>query len=236
MILVEQMMSHAREESPRECCGLVVASGNKGRLIRAKNLAGNPLVNFDLDPAAWLELVDGEKVVGVYHSHPRTSAEASQADLMGVEATKLPWHIVNPHTEDYRVFEPTGYVAPYEGRVYVHGSVDCYTVVRDWFAREWGLQLPNFLRADNWWDKGQNLYLDNFEACGFVRLIDQAPEVGDVFLIQRSSSVPNHAVVYVGDGQILHHPAGRLSKVDPWGGVWERHATHHIRHRSRTSG
>lgn len=233
MNLIAEMLAHAREASPNECCGLVVASGKKVRLVRARNVAELPMKHFDLDPAAWFEVGDDESVIGIYHSHPHSDASPSMADLTGCEVSQMPWHIVCPATEEYRLVEPSGYVAPYEKRPYLYGVLDCYTVVRDWYRREWGIVLPDFVREKDFWLAGKNTFVDNIELCGFARLSNQTPEVGDLFLIQHGAKVPNHIVLYFGQDRILHHVENRLSRVDQFGGVWHRHVTHHLRHQSR---
>lgn len=232
MTFLEEMIDLAVVGSPNEVCGLVVAKGDECRLIQAKNLSARPTDTFELDPDAWLEVTDDEKVIGIYHSHPRGTALPSMADLTSCEASELPWHIVNGEG-NYTVTQPTGFLAPYLERPYVHGVHDCFTVCKDWYEREWCLTLPNVSRKDQWWTQGENLYLDHFEDFGFVRLFDQEPEIGDAYLMQVGSRVPNHAAVYLGDGNILHHVQGRLSTIDPYGGYWAKHTTHHIRHESR---
>ncbi len=232
MTFVDEILDHAKAEAPNECCGLVVAHGKKHRLIRAKNLAARPMMHFDLDPSAWLEVADDEEVIGIYHSHPRGTAEPSMADLTACEASGLPWHIVNLEGY-YTRTEPSGFLAPYERRPYVHGIHDCYAVCRDWYEREWKLRLPDVPREDGWWDRGQNLYLDHLVGAGFHVLHDTEPQVGDGFLIQFNSPVPNHAAVYVGNGRILHHQQGRLSRTELYNGMWQKATTHHLRHATR---
>ncbi|WP_255344084.1 NlpC/P60 family protein, partial [Acinetobacter baumannii] len=41
---------------------------------------------------------------------------------------------------------PTGYEAPYEGRPYVYGSFDCWTLCRDFYLREFGIELRDYPR------------------------------------------------------------------------------------------
>lgn len=230
---LQDMLAHAEASYPNEACGLVVAAGKKHRLIRARNLSEEPRTSFIIDTDAFLEVGDGEDVIGVYHSHSDTSPEPSLADRTHCEASGLPWHIVSWPSAGYAFLEPSGFRAPYLERPYVYGIHDCYSIGRDWYMWEWGLDLPNFAREPEWWNKGQNLFLENFEACGFVQLIDQDAQVGDAFLIQVRSNVPNHMAIYLGEGMILHHCQGRLSTKDPWGGYWAKHCTHHLRHNSK---
>jgi cell wall-associated NlpC family hydrolase len=47
------------------------------------------------------------------------------------------------------------------------------------------------------------------------------------------SGNPNHIAVYIGNEMILHHGHGRLSRRDIYGGFWQKHTTHHLRHKTK---
>lgn len=232
MDLKDMMLEHAREQPHFEVCGLVVASGKKYRIIRARNLAQKPMDQFDLDPDAYMEVGPAEEVIGFYHSHPSGDPTPSLGDLVACEEAGVSMHIITL-SGGYTVTEPSGFVLPYKGRPYVHGVIDCFSLTRDWYNREWQLGIPNYYRQSDWWRKGENLYVNNFQECGFVQLIDQPVQHGDTFLIQVMSDVPNHAAIWLDGGKILHHPENRLSGESPWTGFWPRHASHHLRHKSR---
>ncbi len=73
------IISHAREVSPHECCGLIGGLGNKAQTIyRTRNVAGEPLVAYEAAPeelfAAQRAMRQrGEELIAIYHSHPRSS-------------------------------------------------------------------------------------------------------------------------------------------------------------------
>lgn len=87
---VSDLIAHARDAQPSECCGLLI--GAPGRILearRAANLAESP-TRFLLDPRTHVEAIRdcrcrGLDVVGFYHSHPHTQAVPSPTDL--AEAT-----------------------------------------------------------------------------------------------------------------------------------------------------
>jgi proteasome lid subunit RPN8/RPN11 len=80
----EELIAHAREETPNECCGY--ARGRDGTVeqtFRADNPRKSPY-GYELDPKSLLaanELDDEGYDVAIYHSHPRSSAEPSQTDI-----------------------------------------------------------------------------------------------------------------------------------------------------------
>ena len=95
---------------------------------------------------------------------------------------------------------------------------------------EFGLELRNYPRRDKWWEHGENLYLENFEKEGFRRIPIAELQRGDALLMQLVSPVPNHAAIYLGDQQILHHVQGRLSSRDVYGGYYLKNTACALRH------
>jgi proteasome lid subunit RPN8/RPN11 len=225
---------HAADEFPREACGLVIVQKGRETYVPCRNV-GMGTDQFVIHPEDYVRADRLGEIVGVFHSHPNLPAEPSQADKVACEATALPWFIVSYPSGQWHEMQPSGYIAPLVGRAWAHGVLDCYSVIQDWYRAERGIDLPNFDRFDEWWKRGQNLYLDNFDSAGFEALgavQSQDMEVGDVLLMQVASPVPNHAAIYLGDGLILHHLQGRLSSRDVYGGYWQKITTHILRHRT----
>ena len=80
----DELVAHAREEAPNECCGYLRASGGTvEEVARAENLRASPY-GYELDSASLLaanDLDDEGFEVGIYHSHPRSAPEPSQTDI-----------------------------------------------------------------------------------------------------------------------------------------------------------
>ena len=240
----ELLLHHAEQQAPRECCGLLVQT-ESGLLmyVPCGNLhqgdAGSD--NFVLDPIGWVvaeELAgpDG-KIAAVVHSHPGASANPSRADRGQCEKSGLPWVIIGWPSGAMVELQPTGFSAPLEGREFHHGVLDCYTLVQDWYRREAGIELPDFEREDGWWEPGpgqKNLYRDGLLAAGFVEVPLADLQPGDGLLMRvMSPEVDNHAAVYLGEGMMLHHLYGQISRREPWDHPWQRRTTGAVRHRSR---
>tara|TARA_R100001163_G_scaffold65316_1_gene62089 strand:+ start:4878 stop:5585 length:708 start_codon:yes stop_codon:yes gene_type:complete len=226
-----EILQHAKAEDPRECCGLVAVVKGRQRYFPCQNIAQTPDEHFVLD--GWHEVEDKGEVVAVVHSHPKTNPAPSIADRVACEKSELPWFIVNPKTEGWGYCQPEGFKLPYVGREFVHGVVDCYTLVRDWYAREYGIQLRDYDRRDQWWDHGENLYVENFKKEGFRKIPVEEVRQGDLILMNLVSPVPNHAAIYMGDQQLLHHVQGRLSSRDVYGGYYGKSTACALRHESR---
>ena len=226
------MKTHALAEYPRESCGIVV----DGVYFPLPNRAADPERNFRIDDADYIEHAD--RIEAIVHSHPDGPLHPSAADMRGQIASAVPWAILAADGE--RCSEPLiwGDGAPVPeliGREFVHGVTDCYALVRDYYRTIIGIVLPEFPRDDEWWVKGQNLYLDHFGEAGFsVVPLDDA-RVGDVVLMTVLSPVPNHAGVIFEPGTLLHHLPRRLSRREPLG-LWHRQIVHILRHKDRADG
>jgi [CysO sulfur-carrier protein]-S-L-cysteine hydrolase len=87
--LLAEIVAHAREEAPNECCGvLAFEDGDLARAVRmhrAINVAASPL-RFEVDGLELLHTIeaieeDGYELGAIYHSHTRTAPYPSQTDI-----------------------------------------------------------------------------------------------------------------------------------------------------------
>lgn len=90
--LQQTLVERAEQEAPLEACGLLsqpkrVGDGEtpKTALWSAENVAAEPETSFLIDPAHQLGALQqmwarGEELVGIFHSHPRSSPEPSARD------------------------------------------------------------------------------------------------------------------------------------------------------------
>lgn len=231
--IIESIKEHAKIEAERsrECCGLIAIINGRQvyRRCQNKSLAKQ---EFYIDENDWASVEDAGEIIMVAHSHVGIPPTPSQADLVGIENTQLPWFIVNMPTGNYTITEPSGYIAPLVGRAFSHGVLDCYTLIRDYYKQELGIELKDYNREPEWWRKGGNMYRDLAEDAGFIQLPITELKENDMILMRLASNVDNHGGVYIGDNQILHHPMTRLSSRDVYGGYWRKITTGLLRHRS----
>lgn len=237
--LIAAVAAHAAEESPRECCGFIVAVNKRKReVIRAKNVATDPKLFWRIAPEEQDAAEQRGAIVAVYHSHPFGRAEPSPADLACCEAADLPFLIYAHPLGEWKLIKPSGYKAPLIGREFVHGVTDCYSLVRDWWA-ERGVELPDFAREDQWWAKpdGPDLYMENIRKpeYGFT-LVSQDwrdARAGDLLLMRLMSRKVNHAAILLDGMAILHHVPGRLSGREMFSQFWQQCVAYVARHKSQ---
>jgi proteasome lid subunit RPN8/RPN11 len=81
------LIAHAREESPRECCGMLLGRGEEiAEARRARNVASSPATRFVIDPKDHIDArrdgrARGLEILGFYHSHPHGAAVPSATDV-----------------------------------------------------------------------------------------------------------------------------------------------------------
>lgn len=228
--ILSDVLKHAGEVAPHECCGLVVRRGDVREYVRCVNTSGDPLNHFMIDPADYAAAEDSGVVEMVVHSHPFIPPEPSDADRAGCEASGLPWLIVNHPTGAHTLTEPSGWRPPLLEREFCDGSLDCYALVRDYYAEKRQIALKDYPRPKNWEIEGNSIIVDNFRDCGFVEVPASELQIGDVLVMQIGAAIPNHCAIYVGDNKILHHVRGRLSGHDVYGEYWRRVTTHTLRY------
>ena len=213
----QDALVHAKEQDPKESCGLLLEIKGKEKYFPCKNLSTYSQQCFIIDPDDFVKAEETGNILAVIHSHPVTPPIASQADKISCENSDLPWHIVNPKTEQWGYYEPSGYKPTLVGRPWVWGVTDCWSLVRDWYKQEKNIVLRDWDRPTT---PQQFLEKPLFESCawrtGFRELrTDEKLINGDVLLMSILSPTLNHVAIFL-DGDVLHHLADRISCKEPY--------------------
>jgi proteasome lid subunit RPN8/RPN11 len=88
---VDEMVAHAREDAPIECCGLLARKdGVIVNLYRAHNVEASPY-RFSVDPLETRRIEEamdaaGTELAGFYHSHTGSPAIPSPTDVRQMSA------------------------------------------------------------------------------------------------------------------------------------------------------
>ena len=84
--LIDEMVAHAREDLPNECCGLIGGRDGEATVVhRVENSAASPL-RYEMDPKAQYDAYTaiedaGLELLAIYHSHTKSAAYPSQTDV-----------------------------------------------------------------------------------------------------------------------------------------------------------
>jgi proteasome lid subunit RPN8/RPN11 len=83
----QTLAEYARKSQPNECCGIVLGVGNRvTQIMPVPNIAADSRNNYRMDDKVLVKILlwaerEQQKVVGFYHSHPRTEPIPSQSDI-----------------------------------------------------------------------------------------------------------------------------------------------------------
>jgi proteasome lid subunit RPN8/RPN11 len=83
---VDEMIGHAREEAPDECCGIIAGQdGRAVKLFRAKNSEASPY-RYNVDSQDLFHIHrecddNGWEFLAIYHSHTASEAFPSPTDI-----------------------------------------------------------------------------------------------------------------------------------------------------------
>lgn len=132
---IDQIISHARESAPRECCGLIGGANDvQARTVyRMRNVAADPLVTYEAAPedlfAAQRSMRErGEQLLAIYHSHPRANTPVPSAtDVRLAYYPSAVYFIVGlggeqPNLSAFRISEGEGRWEPVEYEVVADAS------------------------------------------------------------------------------------------------------------------
>lgn len=83
---IEEMVAHAQEEAPNECCGIIAGvDGDASKLFRARNSEASPY-RYSVDPkdlfGIYRECEEKDwNFLAIYHSHTASEAYPSPTDV-----------------------------------------------------------------------------------------------------------------------------------------------------------
>lgn len=196
-----------------EMCGVVIRTQDfRTRFLPMENVSENSKETFEISQKDWVDAESLGEIIAVVHSHPNGEPFLSGADRQMQIQTGLPWILaVGRRLKQFRC-------CPHlRGRVFEYGKADCGALIRDAFMLM-GFDLPDHMRGDIDDDAEHEYLRKHFERVGFVRVSDGL-RGGDVILTSYGGHA-NHAALYLGDGQILHHAYNQLSRREPFTQWW----------------
>jgi|TARA_Y100001973_G_scaffold106316_1_gene183452 proteasome lid subunit RPN8/RPN11 len=213
----EEALNHAKIEDPKECVGLLLNIRGKEKYFPCRNLSMTAHQCFIIDPEDYVKADNTGEIKAIVHSHPVTPPFPSEADKLGCEQSKLPWHIVNPKTEQWGYYEPCGYKPPLKGRPWVWGVTDCWSLVRDFYKEEKNIELLDYERPVTPQEFNDVPLFERYaERTGFKELDpNETLKNGDILLMSIMYNTLNHVAIFL-DGDVLHHLTDRLSCKEPY--------------------
>ncbi len=115
---VQEMIAHAQEEAPNECCGIIAGQDGRAlKLFRARNAEASPY-RYNVDPQDLFRIyreceANGWEFLAIYHSHTASEAYPSATDVRLAFWPEAYYVLVslqdagNPAVRAYRILDGT---------------------------------------------------------------------------------------------------------------------------------
>ncbi len=224
--LKTEIKKHALEQPDKEVCGLILVSGDQTFIYKCKNVATNPSRYFELSSLDYIRAWQEGKnhIVGFYHS--QKSPIPSMVDVINFNNHKIPSYIYSFDIDE--VFEVSGSYLQYKkylGRPFEIGVTDCFSLVRDFYKEERGIEIFNYPRHDGWYEENPDIIMDNYKKEGFINVKLENVMHGDVVEFHRY-----HFGIYLSGDFLLHHPRSKYSVIEIFGDHLKKRATNIYRH------
>ena len=232
--IINQAIAHAKAEYPKESVGCIVGAN----YIKLENIHKQPETDFLVSDFELLK-IGIDNIQAVLHSHPVKENEEpnlspSIEDMRTQANFAIPFGIICCDNERHYPIVWFGGecdIAPLEGRKYHWAVHDCYTLCRDYYMVEYGIKIPAHISKWGWWneDNVNDFYVEMFQCHPeiFREIPFSEAKKGDAFLVCRGRKSmrerkPSHAMIYIGNELVLHHPTSGgkyddhcLSRIEP---------------------
>lgn len=193
-----------------------------------------PCDNIHKDPENFFEIsgdafiaASNVGIVCLWHSHTQGQDNFSVQDVNLYRALDIPFYLFSIQTGVERWISPAE-TLPYLGRPYLYGVHDCFSLVRDYYRQELGIEIDDFERLDPQEMNDPTMQIrmfDYWKAQGFSPLPENALlQKGDVLLQAVEAATPNHIGVIVDPeaNVFYHHLLNRASEPAVYGGYWKQ--------------
>ena len=225
-----------------EACGLIcLEKDNTITVVKAINTSLEPFSNFLISGTFIRKVLEEKEIIGYYHSHDSGSANPSIEDLAVINKLNLNCIIYDKKSKTITETRPSiqDFIPQYDGRPFIAGLLDCSELVRDYYMKALNIKLPKLnhpIKFQSWdeikenWNSLQdynksdylfflNYFLDN----GFYEIETENLIKNDIILLRTIEiKAPIHALIYMGNDKILHHPSNKLSEYNYYTNVYKR--------------
>lgn len=239
--LKAQIIQHA-DESKYEVCGYLISSAGQITVEKKENLI-NSATEF---------LMEGsdDNIVAYYHSHVDYN-NISEADKIVSERLKLECIVYDKKSETFHTYTPNGYRIKYTERPFLLGFADCVWLVKDYYLSDLNVTLCSesealkragiseeecdFLISKRCVNESALLeerptYLRRYFEINNFREVQDFKKHDVLICRTAGSNFPIHCMIYLGNGNVLHHPSDSASKIEKLSKQQKRWVIYIMRH------
>ena len=230
MNFIEDIQNHFQQEYPREGCGLITVEKGKKKWIPCTNIA-EAEEHFIIDVEEYLKALRTSDIIGIVHSHPDATSEASEMDINNCNSTGKDYYIFSYPEMDLNIIHPEISTTDLYGREYEFGVTDCFEAARDYLLAQ-NIEIPaRALFKDDWWEKGYDYFAkETIKNWGLYPVELNDIQENDVLIFAVLADKNNHCGVYLGNDVLYHHAVSRLSCRENLYPLWHKYLTGAYRH------
>ena len=232
----EDIKSHATRFPGEEVCGLVILENDFSvRVEQMKNESDNKKENFFISPSKYLYHKINNRILGIYHSHPRSSETPSSSDKKMSEELGIPYLIYSLKTDKFFLYYPESYEPEkLTSRPYVKSFHECVCIWKDYYMKELGINITKWNK--NYWlpekdEKANDLLMKVLDK-NTTEVEKEKIKKNDILVFEIKKGKRFHVGVSVGNGDFIHQPIDSLSRIDMLDERWQNKIKHVFRHPS----
>lgn len=214
-----QIIKLSEENPNEEICGFIYHTLSDVFIYPARNIADNREEFFLIDPKDFIKCEGLGQIIGIYHSHVNYPSVFSPDDIETSEEWILPMYVYSLQDKMFKEYRPKNYKVSLEGRPFIWGTYDCFSIVRDYFWQNFNIHISDYDRDETFNGSNKSIILDNFEKEDFHSVGDLSCfKKHDVLLYTSRQFYPHHFSIFLGNSRVLEHCMHRLSEVSMVGG------------------
>lgn len=209
--IVDKAILYAKKKLPEEMCGFIVDND----FIPVDNIADDKTKSFKINIKDYIKYND--RIQCIMHSHDNYP-HLSKEDVENQIRSNIPWGVVflkNKMVDNVVFYGDSLEIQDLIERPFIYGVYDCANLMRDYYRLN-GINLKRIIPTNYLWWLNEDSYFEKYyEEFGFYVIDKSELRDGDMVLFQIQSNVINHCGIYLNNGILLHHLAGKLSCKEP---------------------
>jgi proteasome lid subunit RPN8/RPN11 len=210
-----EIIKIAQSSPNEEVCGFIAFNGNDVEVIRVENTAADKKDFFDINWVDYVDISSKNRILGIFHSHVNTSSEFSNDDVSLADEILIPIYVYSLVDEKMNCYIPRGIeLQSFEGREFIWGFNDCYSLVRDFYKTK-GVLLEDFERDETPLKQNYQIFVKLAEQIGFRKIDLSEVKEGDLIVVNTGKR--KHLLIYKKNGMILHQPSNGISRTEEIG-------------------
>ena len=235
----ELIKSHALNEKPQECCGLILKTSSDTITYPCRNSSEEPKSHFSIHPGDYARGARKGNVEAIYHSHNSDNENFSTNDKFHSSSHELNYVLYNTVKDSFSLFDYKKNKTLFYNRIFEIGKSDCYTIIKEYYANL-GIKLEGENTFGNdWYKKNPHVVGELFalnKKNPELPIMDLKPFVPlkehDVIVFEFvKGGGPNHVAGYLGDGTMIHHPRNKYPCIENLNQIYRRKIYKIYRHK-----